>query len=367
MSVLLILSVVLVMASVSFELGRRRAHASVAEPGLSALHSLPSYHGWYAGLGCGLPGLAILALWLALGPGLLENLTLRAAEADLAGKSPAERALFVSDVKSVALGNVSARADEPAIRAAADAYAANRGAALTAAALLAGLLSLGGAVVALRGIRPDLTARVHVERAMSVVLMASSLLAILVTVGIVLSLVFETARFFREVSPRDFLFGLHWSPQTALRADQVGSSGSFGAVPVFAGTLLITGIAMSVAVPLGLWSAIYMTFYARDRVRAVAKPMLEILAGVPTVVYGVFAALVVAPVVRDFGTQGPEFSVRYPRAGIRPVASACGRRTTVRHSYVAVDSPCAAGTQDLLRPDIQLIGRPAHSASTCAK
>jgi phosphate transport system permease protein len=99
----------------------------------------------------------------------------------------------------------------------------------------------------------------------------------------------------------EFLFGLHWSPQTALRPDQVGSSGSFGAVPVFAGTLLITLIAMSVSVPVGLMSAIYMTFYASRRLRAVAKPLLEILAGIPTVVYGFFAALVVAPLVRDAG------------------------------------------------------------------
>jgi len=104
------------------------------------------------------------------------------------------------------------------------------------------------------------------------------------------------------VSPSEFLFGLHWSPQTALRVDQVGSSGSFGAVPIFAGTLLITAIAMAVAGPVGLMSAIYMTFYAGSRVRAFAKPLLEVLAGVPTVVYGFFAALAVGPTVREVGT-----------------------------------------------------------------
>jgi phosphate transport system permease protein len=132
-------------------------------------------------------------------------------------------------------------------------------------------------------------------------LMLASTLAILVTVGIVLSLVFETARFFAKVPAAEFLFGLEWSPQTALRADQVGSSGAFGAVPVFAGTLLITAIAMLVALPIGLFSAICMTFYASPRLRDVMKPVLEILAGVPTVVYGFFAALIVAPVVRDAG------------------------------------------------------------------
>jgi phosphate transport system permease protein len=144
-------------------------------------------------------------------------------------------------------------------------------------------------------------ARIQLERLLRGALMLSSTLAILVTVGIVLSLVFETGRFFEAVPISEFLFGTHWSPQTALRSDQVASSGSFGAVPVFAGTLLITAIAMSVAAPIGLFSAVYMTFYASSRARDVLKPLLEILAGVPTVVYGFFAALVVAPAVRDVG------------------------------------------------------------------
>ena len=98
-----------------------------------------------------------------------------------------------------------------------------------------------------------------------------------------------------------FLFGLKWSPQIAIRSDQVGSSGAFGAVPVFMGTLLISAIAMAVAVPIGLMSAIYMSEYANKTFRAAAKPLMEILAGIPTVVYGFFAALVVAPVIRDAG------------------------------------------------------------------
>jgi phosphate transport system permease protein len=132
-------------------------------------------------------------------------------------------------------------------------------------------------------------------------LFASSTLAVLVTAGIVLSLVFEAWRFFQLVSPGEFLFGLQWSPQTALRADQVGSSGAFGAVPVFAGTLLITLIAMAVAVPVGLLAAVYLAEYASPRVRVAVKPLLEILAGIPTVVYGFFAALTIAPLVRGFG------------------------------------------------------------------
>ncbi len=124
----------------------------------------------------------------------------------------------------------------------------------------------------------------------------------LTTIGIVFSVLFETLRFFSKVSPIDFLFGLQWSPQTAIRADQVGSSGAFGIVPLVVGTLLITSIAMLVAGPIGLFAAIYMAEYASPRFRAAfAKPLLEILAGVPTVVLGFFAALTVAPLIRNAG------------------------------------------------------------------
>ena len=133
------------------------------------------------------------------------------------------------------------------------------------------------------------------------ILIACSTIAILTTVGIVLSVLFESIRFFQAVPVTEFLFGLDWSPQIAIRADQAGSSGAFGAVPLFAGTMLITLIAMSVAVPIGLMSAIYLAEYASSRVRATAKPLLEVLAGIPTVVYGFFAALTVAPFIRNSG------------------------------------------------------------------
>ncbi len=141
-----------------------------------------------------------------------------------------------------------------------------------------------------------------VEAAIRFILIASSTVAILVTLGIVLSLLFEALRFFREVSPFDFLFGLDWSPQTALRADQVGASGAFGAVPLFVGTALIGAVGLAVGVPLGVMSAVYLAEYAGQRERRLIKPALEILAGVPTVVYGFFAALAVAPAIRAAGT-----------------------------------------------------------------
>ncbi len=140
-----------------------------------------------------------------------------------------------------------------------------------------------------------------IDSGVRVVLIACALVAVVTTIGIVASLLFESLRFFQQVPLTDFLFGLDWSPQTALRSDQVGSSGAFGAVPLIVGTLLISAIAMAIATPLGLMSAIYLAEYASDRARGIIKPLLELLAGIPTVVYGFFAALIVAPMLRNGG------------------------------------------------------------------
>jgi len=164
-------------------------------------------------------------------------------------------------------------------------------------------VAIGGLALGRRRVRPSLRARPVVERIVNWTLLIASVIAVFTTIGIVLSLLFESIRFFDVVSPFEFLFGLAWSPQTALRADQVGGSGTFGAVPIFAGTLLITVIAMAVAVPVGLLSAIYMAEYASPAMRSIIKPVLEILAGIPTVVYGFFAALTIGPALRGFGEQ----------------------------------------------------------------
>ncbi len=137
--------------------------------------------------------------------------------------------------------------------------------------------------------------------AVRTILVACALVAVFTTIGIVASLLFESIRFFQKIPITDFLFGLEWSPQTALRADQVGASGAFGAIPLVVGTLLISSIAMAIATPLGLMSAVYLAEYASERTRGIIKPLLELLAGIPTVVYGFFAALIVAPMLRNGG------------------------------------------------------------------
>ena len=167
--------------------------------------------------------------------------------------------------------------------------------------VLALLAAGAGLYLAILRINPDLRVRKTIEGLVFIILILASIISILTTVGIVLSLLFETIQFFDKVPMSEFFFGLTWSPQTALRADQVGSSGAFGSVPLFTGTLLITFIAMCVAVPLGLFSAVYMTEYASSKFRAVVKPLLEILAGIPTVVYGFFAALTGGVFFRDAG------------------------------------------------------------------
>ena len=151
----------------------------------------------------------------------------------------------------------------------------------------------------LRKISVAFRARQAVEKTNVNLLILCSTIAIITTIGIIFSLIFEALRFFEKVPIFDFLLGITWSPQTAIREDQVASEGLFGAIPIFTGTLLITLIAMAVAIPIGLLSAIYLSEYAKPKIRATIKPILEILAGVPTVVYGFFAAITVGPFLKE--------------------------------------------------------------------
>ena len=212
-----------------------------------------------------------------------------------------QRQLFLADTLNIARGELPSRESRELVAAASIATRHQN-----QLRFLIGGMAL---VVALAGlartrsqVEPAFRARNHVESLVTALLFLSSVIAILTTVGIVFSLLFESLRFFSSVPVSEFLFGLQWSPQIALRADQVGQSGAFGAVPLFAGTGLITLIAMVVAIPIGLLSAIYLSEYAGPRFRATAKPLLEILAGIPTVVYGFFALLVVAPAIRGLFT-----------------------------------------------------------------
>jgi phosphate transport system permease protein len=281
---------------VGYLFGRSRAAAAGQK---DTLHSRPTYHGAFVVLAILVPVLLIFVLGVPIANQIVDDKALTVFDPSTLG-DPLRRGAALRDIEAVASGSYSGD-PTPALRNAAETYAATRSftnSLILATGLVFGLLGLA---FGLRFLSAQFRARNHVERFVKGVLFAAACVAVLTTVGIVCSVLFETVRFFQKVSPFDFLFGLQWSPQTAIRADQVGSSGAFGIVPLVTGTLLITMIAMAIAGPTGLFAAIYMAEYASPRFRSFAKPILEILAGIPTVVLGFFAALTLAPLIRDTG------------------------------------------------------------------
>ena len=298
-----IFPVIILASAGAFMLGRKRALSAAEAAGdLRSLHSLPNHYGMLAALACGIPALLIFAVWQIIEPSVIIAMITRVLPEELRLLDGNEFTLILNDIKNTVSGNIVSRSDNQAIKEAADTYLSlqHQYRNIVTGMIVAAMVVCTGAIYS--WIKTDLRARNIVESAVMVFLFGCSVIAILTTAGIVLSVLFESIRFFKAVPVTDFLFGLEWSPQTAMRADQAGSSGAFGAVPVFAGTILIAAIAMTVAIPIGLLAAIYLSEYAKPKVRTIAKPMLEILAGIPTVVYGFFAALTVAPLIRDSGS-----------------------------------------------------------------
>ena len=290
-----------VMAA-AYHLGRRRSLASVGgRSGVRNLHSLPAYYGFYTALWAGLPALLVAGLWVFFEGSLITSMVVQSLPASLRDVPPERLGLLVNDITNLANGNIVSTQVDAGMQRAADHMNELRTIGRVALAVVVLSIALAAGSLAWRAIGPKMRARNRVERIVSGLLIASSLIAILTTVGIVLSVLFESFRFFQKIPVTDFLFGLEWSPQVALRADQVGATGAFGSVPLFAGTLLISFIALLVAVPIGLMAAIYLADYAGPKLRSYAKPVLEVLAGVPTVVYGFFAALTLAPAIRGAG------------------------------------------------------------------
>jgi phosphate transport system permease protein len=292
--------ILLALSSVAYYFGRQRAFA-LAEGRLRTLHSLPIYYGLYVAMWTAVPALLIVGLWFAFEDTLITQLVVAGLPEEVRALGPDRLNLVVNDIKNLVTGNITSGELNATMETAADHYRSLQAISHAALTVLALVLAILAAVFTLKRIQPKHRARNAVETIFLGILIACSSIAILTTLGIVLSVLFESLRFFKAVPVTEFLFGLDWSPQTALRADQVGSSGAFGSVPLFVGTMLIALIAMLVAAPIGLLSAIFLSEYAGPKFRATAKPLLEILAGIPTVVYGFFAALVVAPFVRDLG------------------------------------------------------------------
>jgi phosphate transport system permease protein len=343
---LLLLSL-LVLISAAFYLGRSRA-LNTADGGTIPLHSLPNYHGYFVALWTGVPALLLVAVIAVFGslltdtyvearltsaaePLLAEYETRLAAEgervsperqteiardiarsAEADGASAISRAgyhyltlpeerqqLFLNDAHSLAFGGQASQLT-PELQTTANIYRPADHVLRYGGAALAVLLALAGLNWSRSRIQAGFRARNRVESAFMGFLIFCSGIAIMTTIGIIASLLFESLRFFEAINWRldEFLFGTQWSPQIAIRAEQVGQSGAFGAVPLFAGTFMITVIAMLVAGPIGLFAAIYLSEYAGQRTRNIVKPVMEILAGIPTVVYGFFALLTVGPAIR---------------------------------------------------------------------
>ncbi|QSF53759.1 phosphate ABC transporter permease subunit PstC [Brevundimonas fontaquae] len=294
-------------------LARRRAIG--AKP-----HSRPGQHGAYALIWVAAPALLVLILASVFAAPLQRQLTAAGTPDAVAALEPFRRDAFFADAHRVGRGEAALQIWERPLAEQLPVEARRMvriertlswggGVAAILAAILGGLF-------ALTQIKPQTRARNRVEGWIYGALFVCSAIAVLTTLGIIASLAFDSFRFFQKVPVLDFLFGTQWSPQIAIRADQVGSSGAFGAVPLFAGTLLIMVIAMCVAAPIGLLSAIYLSEYAGRTTRAVIKPLLEILAGVPTVVYGFFAALTVGPLLRVFFNEIGLFLIGGPLDGL---------------------------------------------------
>ena len=278
-------------------IGARARAVKFALPGVRA-HSLPNYHGWFVAAAVVLPALLFTGLWGAIAPTLTIQHVLASPVSQTLPVDALERAAILGEARAIAQGQLDA-GFHPQAEAIAPIYRSTARHYGTIGMALTLLLAFAFGAWAYAKVRPDFRARNRVERITMLVLLIASLIAILTTAGIVGSLLFESIRFFGLVSPIDFLFGTRWSPQAA----SIGDTKALGAVPLFWGTIFIGAIiAMVVAIPIGLMAAIYLTQYAAPRVRQVMKPVLEVLAGVPTVVYGYFAALTVAPRVRDFAT-----------------------------------------------------------------
>ena len=287
-----------------FVVGRQRSRLLVlANGGIPTLHSLPKHYGYLVVAWAAMPAVLVLLFWLLGEASILKHLVINGLPANVRSLPESELGFYYNQILGLASGALDASMLASEQVAAAETYRdwSVRIGNYKAIRILALALLTGGG--GLRRITATLRARNQVERVITWILFGCSFIAVLTTLGIVLSVLFEAVRFFRVIPIADFLFGVEWSPQMAIRADQVAAAGSFGFIPLLTGTLLISAVAMAIAVPIGLMSAIYLSEYASRQFRSVSKPILEILAGIPTVVYGFFAALTVAPFVREIGEK----------------------------------------------------------------
>ena len=298
MSPITLLLIAIGLALAGWLAGRAKAWSFQSSDPAARPVARPIYHAWYVALWIALPVTGFILLWMLIAPQLVLQSVLASPAAQNLPSFGFERDAWLGEARAVALGQAPGVFNDGAEPLIAPFRAAIKQYNLIGFVVTIVIGVAGGSLAFLK-LRPDFRARTRVERIVMAILLLASLVAILTTFGIFASLVFETVRFFGMISPVDFLLGTYWGPDPMVPADAADPT-RYGAIPLFWGTIFIGAIiAMIVAIPLGLMSAIYLTQYADPRLRAWVKPMLEILAGVPTVVYGYFAALTVAPAIRD--------------------------------------------------------------------
>lgn len=302
MDSLSLIFILILLSVLSYWYGMKRS--VTAAGGISKIKemtSLPQQFGMLTAFWCGLPALFSLLIWMGLETHLIHLFLLPQLPENIQLLNSTDLSLYLNEIKILAQTNIEAFTsvdEKTSIALYLQSLENNIKWIKTGLILVIAFASV--AFISSR-FEKNFKARLKSENIIKYILLSCSALAIVTTLGIVISVLFESVHFFGEVPASEFLFGTKWSPMVALRSDQVGSSGSFGAIPLFVGTLLISFIAMIIAVPTGLMIATYLSQYASAKLRMFAKPMLEILAGVPTVVYGFFAALTVAPFIRDMG------------------------------------------------------------------
>ena len=302
MSLSTLLLIVIAGSACAYFVGLTRSQ-QIAKPigGVRNLAALPTYYASLMSLWALIPAILVILLWSVLDGAIIDSLVKSSLPAETKQLDDENLGLVMTQVANVAsgVGSIESLGQEyaPAVERLSD-LALLSGQAMPILVIIVLIISC---LLGFRAVNANSNARYAVEKVFNVTLFVCSSIAIFTTFGIVFSVLFESLHFFQKVPFFDFVFGTHWSPQIAIRADQAGASGSFGVIPLIVGTLLISFIALLISVPIGLMSAIYLSEYASARVRGIVKPILEILAGVPTVVYGFFAALTVAPAIRRYG------------------------------------------------------------------
>lgn len=292
MSNWIIVAVLLMLTAFAYQFGLQRSK-KVAGGGTARMHSRPGYYGALVALWCGIPAFGALILWLLFEPSIIRALVVAQLPPELASMGTTELQTFMRRVQSLASGLGVSDTPSAFEVAAAEHMARLQGLGRGAMIACVAVLGLCGLIYAGQRIAPQIRARNEVERVIQVVLVVCSTIAIMTTLGIVLSMIGEAIRFFSFVPPLEFFFGTEWNPRYSTVS--AGTEGQYGLLPLLWGTLMVSFIALIVAVPTGLMTAIYLAEYAPGWFRSLAKPIIEVLAGIPTIVYGFFALVTVGP------------------------------------------------------------------------